>query len=63
MLLHECRDSRIALTAPLAELRQQFRREASDLEARITPPCVTLGLDFVADGPHLARQRIAVDLR
>ena len=56
VLLHESRDSQIALTAPLAELREQFRRDASDLEAGITPLRVALALDFVAEAPSLREQ-------
>ena len=49
--------------AALAELCEQFRRDASDLETGIPTPCVTLVLDFVAERPYLARKRIAVDFR
>jgi hypothetical protein len=63
VLLDEGFDSQVALTAPLAELCQQVRRDAANLETGITPLRVTLALDFVADGFHLACQRIPVDLR
>jgi hypothetical protein len=53
----------VALTAALAELREQFRRDASDLETGISTPCAPLILDFVAERSNLASQRIAVDFR
>jgi hypothetical protein len=50
------------MAAP-AELGEQFSRNASDLETGISPPCVPLTLDFIAERSNLMRQRIAVDFR
>ena len=61
-LLNEHFNRLIALTAALAELFEQLRRDASDLEPDIPAPCITLVLDFVAQRADLASEGIAIHL-
>ena len=53
-LCYEGLNGPVALAAALAELCEQFRGDASNLETGISPPCVPLILDFLAERSYLA---------
>jgi hypothetical protein len=63
VLCYEGLNGPVALMAALAELCEQFRRDASDLETGISASCVPLILNLIAESFNLTRQRIAVDFR
>src|SRR5271166_1756062 len=62
ILFRELLDSFVALPASLAVFAEQLVGDAANLKATVPALCVAAILDFIAERPYMAGERIAIDL-